>query len=237
MNDLKIGVGVTTFKRPEVLRLFLRQLQEYTKNYFFHIAYDKESDRKGIAARKNECLKMLYDSGCDYIFLFDDDCFPIQKGWTDFFIEAHKRTGQHHFLYLREVGELKKTREQDGIDIYNLCGGVFMMITREVVERVGGFNPQYKIYGYEHGTYSMRIHGAGLTPMGAYLCPVDSGEYLYALDWDRHINFPEVDHMVFKDKSFGFQSSLHDELDKVPGYLKENGYVYHQDLLTIKQPL
>jgi len=234
---MRVGCGVTTYKRPEVLRLFLRQLQDNTVNYYFHIAYDRIDDRKGIAHRKNECLRILYESGCDYIFLFDDDCFPVKKGWMDFFIQAHERTGQDHFLYLKELGELKKTGEQDGIDIYNLCGGVFMFLTRKVIEEVGGFNPRYKIYGYEHGTYSMRVHNAGLTPMGAYLCPQGSGEFIYSLDWDRHLTFPEVQHMVFKDKPFGFESSLNDEMDKLPEYLKENGYIFHQDLLQIKQPL
>jgi len=80
----------------------------------------------------------------DYIFLFDDDCFPIKKGWVEYFIRQHKLTGEHHFLYLKETGTIKKINTVDGIGWFDNCGGCFMFLTKEVIEKVGGFSKEYK---------------------------------------------------------------------------------------------
>ena len=111
---MKIGIGVTSYNRPKHLDLWVEQILPITpENVKVHIEVDKDTDRMGVAYRKNECLKAL--KGCDYIFLFDDDCFPIAEGWIDFFINAHKETGQHHFLYLKETSTIRKINEKDGI--------------------------------------------------------------------------------------------------------------------------
>jgi hypothetical protein len=86
MNDTpkpKIGIGYTTYKRDALLQECLDNLRLYTtSDYKLHIARDSDEDRRGIALRKNECLHHLQD--CDYIFLFDDDCYPKKKGWEQF---------------------------------------------------------------------------------------------------------------------------------------------------------
>ena len=74
-----IGIGYTTYKRDDLLQECLDNLRlNTTLDYKLHIARDTDEDRRGIALRKNECLHHLQD--CDYIFLFDDDCYPIKKG-------------------------------------------------------------------------------------------------------------------------------------------------------------
>jgi len=97
----RIGIGYTTFRRPAHRKLCEEQVDKTTKDIrdwkILHI-YDDEIERKGIAYGKNDCLKALKD--CQYLFLFDDDCFPVREGWIEFFIKAHKESGQHHFLYL-----------------------------------------------------------------------------------------------------------------------------------------
>lgn len=198
---MKIGIGVLTYNRPEHLALWRKQIIKHSPEaiYNFHIADDTQ-DRKGIAYRSNECLRALKD--CDYIFIFNDDCFPIKSGWTDFFINAHKASGQHHFLYLKETPTIKNTdtvsehwvgghlySESYPINIYNNCAGCFMFLTKEAIEKVGAFDERYGIYGFEHADYSNRIHEAGLTPMGKYLCPAGASEYIYSLDLDNHLPF------------------------------------------------
>ena len=197
---MKIGIGLTRYGRPEHFKLFKRQLEATKYTGAFHVADDSEN-RMGIAYRKNECLRALRD--CDYIFLYDDDTFPIKAGWVDFFIAAHKASGQHHFLYLKETPTIKNIKTERtamnppkfDINIYNNCGGAFMFLTKEVIEKVGAFSSQFGYYGFEHADYSDRIHEAGLTPMGKYLCPAGAGEYIYALDYDNHLSFnKDVDH-------------------------------------------
>ena len=211
---MKIGIGVTTYNRPkhranwsDIWHKFIGTDKAYhiASDDINGLGYDYSNERKGIAYRKNECLRALQD--CDYVFLFDDDCFPIKKGWSEFFIEAHKASGQHHFLYIKETPTIKQThihlKPEDplipslpySINEYNNCGGCFMFLTKEVIEKVGAFDETFGLYGFEHADYSDRIHMAGLTPMGKYLCPAGASEYIYAMDYDYHLPFnKQVDH-------------------------------------------
>src|ERR1044071_5616458 len=108
---MKIGIGVTTYNRPSHIALWKEQVYKHAPecDYQIYIASDSFV-REGIAFRKNECLKALRN--CDYIFLFDDDCFPIKNSWTNYYIDAHKISGQHHFLYLQETGTIRIIKQE-----------------------------------------------------------------------------------------------------------------------------
>lgn len=197
---MKIGCGVTTFNRPKHLELWKKQISSFFPTslpgyYVETYIADDSVDRKGIAYRKNECLRALKD--CDYIFMFDDDCFPIKEGWAELFINYSITLEQSHFMYLRETPTIKKIGK-DGVfdddksymvNIYNNCSGCMMFFTKAVIEKVGAYNPAYGMYGFEHAGYSNRIYKAGLTPLGAYTCPAGAGEYIYSLDMDNHLPF------------------------------------------------
>lgn len=171
---MKIGIGVTNYKRPDMLNKFLAELYDNT-TYDHHlvIATDTDDDRKGIAFRKNECLRALKD--CDHIFLFDDDCYPIKKGWEDYFINS----GYNHLLYLNASHNHFDTTGE--LELYKDCGGVFMYMTKGAVERVGAFNEEYKLYSFEHAEYSIRILGEH----GIYPMLKDTGKYIYAEDYSN----------------------------------------------------
>lgn len=231
------GIGVTSYMRPDHIELFEKQIEKYTsKGVDLYIAYD-DIERKGIAHRKNECLKALQH--CDYIFLFDDDCFPIKEGWVDFFIDAHKASGQHHFNYLVETPTIKRLAEHRAsfgngemphlfINEYNNCGGCFMSLTKEVIQKVGGFCKDYGIYGFEHAGYSKRIHAAGLTPMGEYLCPAGASEYIYAMDYNNHLPF---------NRLLKHAPSMISDMLYIDGYIKQNRLVFEKDIKIIYQPI
>ncbi len=176
----KIGIGITTTpNRAAHLKLCLKQVEQYLPDHA-HVFINNDTTSDGIAKSKNNCLRGLKD--CDYIFLLDDDCFPLQFGWTNFFIDLHKLTGQHHFNYLKRNHQLIETKENIGI--YKECGGCFMFLTREVIEKVGGYYNEYGIYGFEHAGYSQRIYKSGLNTFGPYLCPDGANKYIYSLDLD-----------------------------------------------------
>lgn len=239
---MKIGLGISTFNRPKHKELCHSSALKTADNIQIYIAEDTLKDRRGIAKRKNECLQNLKEN--DFVFLADDDIVFLKEGWAEFFIEASKASGQRHLMFLKETSAIKKISSFDistKIDIsdsiernfpfiinsYNNCGGCFMFLTKEVIEKVGGFNKEYGIYGFEHAGYSQRIHKAGLTPMGAYLCPQRASEYIYAMDYDFHLPF---------NKQVKHEPSLKDELHLLSDYLKKNREVYEMDT-QIYQPL
>lgn len=210
-----IGVGVTTYKREAHIKLFVSQMKKFLPpNCLFKIISDREG--KGVAWAKNEALRKL--KNCDYIFLFDDDCFPIKGGWAEFFIKKHKETGQDHFLYLKETSTIRKVNEVNGLYYFNNCGGCFMFLTKEVIEKVGGFNPEYSRYGYEHAGYSKRVYEAGLTTY-PYICPKGAEEFITSFDYDfTHLKYG-IDH----------QPSMIGELDVMIESLKHNEKIYKND--------
>lgn len=223
---MKIGVGVISYERPKHLDFWREQVLKYSPEDIQLSIYLDEPERKGIAYGKNQNLKDLKD--CDFIFLFDSDTFPIKTGWAEFFIEASKASGQQHFMYLKETPTIKHIKEECGdigngyynINVYNNSAGCMMFFTKECIEKVGGYNPNYGIYGFEHSGLSNRIHKAGLTPLGAYACPAGAGEYIYAMDLDHHLPF---------NKQLKHEPSLKNELHLLNDYLKKNKAVYDLD--------
>lgn len=181
-----IGVGVVTYNRPKHLELWMKQYSLFKSDEMSLLVADDSKDRKGVAFRTNEILTHFKE--CDHIFVFNDDCFPIKKGWEQVYIE----TGVKHLLYFRETIEIEKMKSVDGVDHFSNCGGCLMYLTKELIEKVGFMNRGYGFYGYEHAGYSTRIYKAGLTPH-PYMVPSKAGEYIYALDYDNYMDFG-IDH-------------------------------------------
>jgi hypothetical protein len=192
---ITIGVGVTTYKRPHTFRLWIRQFRKHAQNLpeeieiAYHVQTFFPQKHSGVAAVKNACLRELIAEGCDYIFLFDDDCFPIHDEWWMPFIEAHLRTGQHHFLWLMDDSDKyglmlgrKKLKEENGITLFRNSQGCCQFFTRHAVQACGAFDEKFKLYGSEHENYSLRLYKLGLNTIGPYLSVPGIEEYIYSLD-------------------------------------------------------
>ncbi len=131
---------------------------------------------------KNKCFELLDD--CDYIFLFDDDCYPVVENWHLPYIES----GINHLNFTFD--KLKNGRQngnkiilqQDAFTVYNNPCGCMCFYTKKCLEIVGGFNTLYKMYGYEHVDLSVRIHNAGLTPY-KFMDVNNSMDLFHSLDY------------------------------------------------------
>ena len=171
----KIGIGITTFNRPDIFKLCLEQVTKYLpENSKVYIAKDVPN----ISKAKNECLEALKD--CEHIFLFDDDCFPIAKDWHLPFIAA----GLKHLLYMKPHHGISSNK---GVyTVFTECSGVFMYLTKEVIEKVGYFG-NYGRYGFEHAGYTHRIYKAGLIP-SKYMTLNGTEKLIHSLDLDGPFN-------------------------------------------------
>ena len=65
--------------------------------------------------------------------------------------------------------------------LYNDCGGVFMYMTKGAVERVGAFSEEFKLWGFEHAEYSIRLLGGH----GKYPMLKDTSKYIYSEDYSN----------------------------------------------------
>lgn len=172
---MRIGVGCTTYNRPECLSKWKEQIAKHTSmdNVLIYIA-DDSVERKGVAYRKNECLRALKD--CDYVFLFDDDCYPIKDGWIEWFIDNAK---EEHVMFLNPLQHNPYEKNGKFIFHYN-CGGVFLFLTKKHIEFVGAFDERYELWGMEHCDYSMRIAGCR-----EFLMLEGTEQYLYSEDYSN----------------------------------------------------
>lgn len=189
----KIGIGVTVHNRNEIAEKSIKQIKKFAPKGAKIVVVDDGSEvaikgatyrfeqNVGIPKAKNKCFELLDD--CDYIFLFDDDCYPIKDGWHLPYIES----GINHLNFTfdklsngRHNGNRKIIQRGNLIEYANPCG-VMMMFTKKCLQVVGGFDSAYGKYGYEHPDLSNRIYKAGLIP-ARFLDIPNSQEYFYSLD-------------------------------------------------------
>ena len=172
-----VGIGITTMNRPHCLNALLESIYKHTdmSNVLLHIE-DDSGERLGVAKRKNRCLRALKD--CSHVFLLDDDVKIIKDGWIEFFVNS----GKEHLLFLNDKLHNKwEHQPMDKTVLYRDCGGVFMFMTKAVIERVGAFNEKFDLYSFEHAEYSIRILS------GHRIYPMLKGteQYIYAEDYSN----------------------------------------------------
>ena len=183
---MKIGIGVTGCTRPEHVQTCVDEIKKHTQSDHKLVVMIDEK-KKGVAWNKNQCLEALKD--CDYVFLFDDDCFPRARGWETFFIEHSKRTGNQHFIYQHETLQVTQIKCVDDIAQYNNCNGCMMFFTRACLDGIGSFDESFGVYGFEHADMSVRANLSGFT-QADFVCPIGASQYVYSLDLDNYIEYP-----------------------------------------------
>lgn len=156
----------------------------------------EDSARLGVAKNKNRILRHFAD--CDYIVIWEDDAWPIHPDWFKVHIETSKATNIHHFNYVphsmpQHVGrtyEVMPVTLPGGQVVHvaftQYLTGVFLFYSHKVIEKLGGFDRRFGLYGFEHVEFSDRIRDSriGLTPAGkGYTSLLECEKFL---SWDIH---------------------------------------------------
>jgi len=181
---MKIGIGIISYKRPEeclsVCQGVLSTIDKSVHNYKLICSIDQEdiSEYKevlkifpvvngkngGVAVNKNRALWNLRD--CDVIFLLEDDFKPIYTGWVELYLTALKESGMRHLNHIRldHRDLLYKVIRLPSVTlgIYQRNTAQLMVMTKEVIEKIGAFDISYGKFGYEHSDYTRRCKLAGL---------------------------------------------------------------------------
>jgi len=178
---MDFAVGITTYNRPQVLEFTLSQFDKFGGDIIVLDDHSKggcskrcirNKKRLGIAKSKNKCISLLKDY--KKIFLFDDDCFPIQDRWWEIY------KGEHHYAHASYPSQYVK--KYVGKNAYwNGALGCAMMIDQEVLKTVGGMDSKFGLYGFEHVEYTMRIYRTGLIPY-PWLTPKNVQDYIWSFD-------------------------------------------------------
>ena len=111
----KIGLGTITHNRPDYLRSIIASIEPCLDTIDEFVVINDGEEVKdivlprgelikneinlGVAKSKNKAMKYLFDKGCDYIFIVEDDMIIKDKTIFQKYVEAHKVSGIHHFNY------------------------------------------------------------------------------------------------------------------------------------------
>lgn len=213
-NGQTIGVGITTRNRPYVVDVGLSHFEKYSQYIDRLVVVDDSSDdvcrdavtasiaksslpityrysskRLGISRAKNACLSSL--ENFDHVFLFDDDAWPKQLGWEEYWINCNKENNISHSMWLIDHPGLNSVISKiDTIGTgssemyaFSNCLGVALYFSNECIKTIGAYRYDVpNVYGYEHAHMSVRAQKAGLTAGHKYLTPSRLHEYIYSVD-------------------------------------------------------
>ena len=212
----KIGLGIVTCNRPEFLtncidsinlekvdvRVIVNDGDLAVSHPKFNII--KNDTNLGVGKSKNKILKYLFDQGCDYIFLLEDDMLILDNNVFEKYIEAHKASGIHHFNYgpgspfnrkqdiqfdLHNRHELDQHSDPNPrkiidygnevkVSLFEHTVAMFSFFTREVIDVVGYIDEDF-YNAWEHVDHTYRIIKSGYHPPFWYFADLyNSHEYL-----------------------------------------------------------
>lgn len=197
---LRIGIAITTHNRHDVLSRSLEHHLRYLPAGALVVVVDDGSSKpvavpdgvtsirrdmsRGIVAAKNASLEALMNAGCEHLFLWDDDAWPIAGGWEQPYIdspEPHLSYQFQDFATGKKLNDIAVLYRDDKHVAYTGQRGVMLYYHRSAIETVGGFDSVYERGMYEHSDLAMRIHNAGLTSW-AFADVAGSDKLIYSLD-------------------------------------------------------
>jgi len=179
----KIGIGICTYNRANLLKFMITNVLKFApKKAKIVIADDGSTDNtanvvkefkkityisgpnEGQIRNKNRLLRKLSD--CDHIFIVEDDLLFKHGNWAQLFIAANKASSIQHFTFSPPglYGKCLAESKFGNIIIRHpeFDGGAFAYYSKEVLEKCGGYCPEFRGYGWGHCEYSERIWRSGL---------------------------------------------------------------------------
>lgn len=173
----KVGIAITTHQRPEVLKRAIDQHMKHLPAGALVVVVDDGSspaavvpsgvqllrhDKSlGIVDSKNASLSVLMEAGCEHLFLWDDDAWPIADDWHQPYIESQEPHLAYQFLDLagrNKLNDLAVLYRDERHVAYTGQRGVMLYYHRSAIEKVGGFDSVYGRGMYEHSDLALRIH-------------------------------------------------------------------------------
>lgn len=213
---MKLGIGITSFNRPEVFKKCIRNIILYSPIDSTIVVVDDGSDEpvvgatyrfetnQGVATAKNKCIELLMEAGCTHLFLFDDDTYPIVENWWRPYINSGS---PHLCMTFPQYASMQPTKRKllglhGPLAIYDSPCGCMLYATREVVEKVGYMDTAYEKWGYEHYDWTMRIHQAGFTEH-ACMDVWRSTELFHSMDYHQEVvsSVPDRAKYIRKNKA------------------------------------
>jgi glycosyltransferase involved in cell wall biosynthesis len=173
----RVGIGVITYNRKDVLAETLARVRAHTKSPFELVVADDGSwdgtgelvrslgvrlvtgRNMGIAWNKNRALFLLtMRLQCDVVILLEADSSPVKDGWERVWIEASLRWGHINFAgewlhssFLRGSGTVDDPYLST--DVTAQCSG----FSRTALLYGGYLDSRFRGFGQEHVEHTRRL--------------------------------------------------------------------------------
>lgn len=229
-GNLRVGIAITTHQRPEVLKRAIDQHMKHLPAGALVVVVDDGSspgavvpsgvqllrhDKSlGIVASKNASLSVLMEAGCEHLFLWDDDAWPIADDWHQPYIEPQEPHLAYQFLDLagrNKLNDLAVLYRDERHVAYTGQRGVMLYYHRSAIEKLGGFDSVYGRGMYEHSDFALRIHNAGLTTW-AYADVTGSEKLIHSLDEHEAVerSVPKPDRVALVERNVKIHNERRD---------------------------
>lgn len=193
------GVAITTFSRPRELRQTVDSVLATVPAGTPIVVVDdhgspavsdipgvtvvRNDKNLGIAGAKNRCLDELSKTDAEHYFLLDDDVVVTDPLiWSSFIDSREPHLMATYDIPKGETGkQLTELYRDDTTVHFHATRGFFLYVERRVVDAVGGMDPDFGKWGWEHMSWSDRIHSAGFTT-SRYMDIIGSSEMVRSLD-------------------------------------------------------
>ncbi|WP_313084001.1 glycosyltransferase family 2 protein [Atlantibacter sp.] len=226
----RIGVAITTHNRADVLKRAIEQHQKHLPAGALVVVVDdgsqpaaavadgirliRHKSSLGIVASKNASLEALMDAGCEHLFLWDDDAWPITDNWHLPYIESPEPHLAYQFLDLagrNKLNDMAVLYRDDKHVAYTGQRGVMLYYHRSAIEKIGGFDPVYGRGMYEHPDLALRIHNAGLSTW-AFADVAGSEKLIHSMDEheDGTRSIPRPDREALVKRNVGIFNARRD---------------------------
>lgn len=214
----KIGVGIITCDRPLLLEKcynsvakcpFIDEgiivndgkcLDQITPQTDMEIpdwwGWHETDGYTGVGKSKNHALRYLMETGCDHVFLIENDIFIKDISVFEKYIDASKASGIQHFNFsqhgnankipmdfidpnVRMIVDYKTCR----VSLYYHCVGAFSYYSKKCLDTVGLMDERY-YNACEHVDHTYQIIKAGMhPPFWAFADIEESWKYLGDDGW------------------------------------------------------
>lgn len=180
-GGIKVGVGVTTFNRFDILVETIKKIKTYSICDIDIVVCDDGSEDKtkeiikiyedisyilgenmGISWNKNRALYYLYSiKKCDVVILIEDDVSPNEYGWDLEWSLSSLIYGHINYLptWLREQSHGNGQWYKPYVS--KLLSGQCSAFSSYALSFVGFLDTRFKRYGHEHVEHTLRMIRAG----------------------------------------------------------------------------
>jgi hypothetical protein len=173
----RFGVGVITVGR--------RPIRDYLLPDDCTFVVVTDTERRGVAWARNQVLQQL--DHCEHIFLFDDDCWPVMRGWAEYWSAQCAPARVYHSALPEAFKSTPRTINglpRGAREMIAWDGGIGAAIYqhRSALDVIGGYNEALHGYGFEDAGRADRAYRAGLTGPTRNACPLRCLAYIHSAD-------------------------------------------------------